>query len=346
MTKIYCDYCNKEFCRDEDKIKKNNFCCLKCYYSWLKINPRKFPPTNGKLNPRYRHDVNHTINCVWCKKDFEAGGYGARKGIVKFCSIECRQAWYANVWSQEEEWKQNRREWAIYQLEKGSISKTQSAPQVLINNLLDIKSIGYQNEKSYSICTVDNYLEKYNLIIEVMGTYFHCDIRKYDIIPYEKQVNRIRMDKIKHSYILNNHGVEILYLWEFDIMNNLLLCEKLIDLYINNGGKIKNYHSINYYLDENKKLVLSKNILIPYMDWEIEKINKRVKIETKQKMSKKQVDKWTIFNCENCNKEKQQLTCHYNKSEHHFCSPECSIEFRKNNDWHKRTPLLANNIIE
>jgi hypothetical protein len=299
----------------------------------------------GPLNPRYLHNVDHTVNCEWCKRNFEVGGYKARLGTARFCSNECRRAWYATVWSQTDEWKQNRREYAIYQRENGTMSKTESAPQILINNLLDEIKINYKNEKSYDICSVDNYLIDYNLIIEVMGTYFHCDIRKYNKIPYENQVNRIRMDKIKHSYIKNNIDIEILYLWEYDINNNLLLCKKLIKEYIDNNGILKNYHSINYSIVDNE-LILNNYIIIPYMDWDINEINKIVDIQVKEKMSHKQPEKWITFNCENCNKEKEELICHYNNANHHFCSQECSQKYRKENDWHKEAPLPISSMIE
>jgi hypothetical protein len=45
----------------------------------------------------------------------------------------------------------------------------------------------YLNEKQFQYFAVDNYLEEYNLIIEVMGTYWHCDNRFYPTVNYEMQ---------------------------------------------------------------------------------------------------------------------------------------------------------------
>jgi hypothetical protein len=317
-----CPICGKKF--ETARKRESTYCSLACQIEWQ----RRFPRV-GKEHPCYDHSVNHTIICEWCGTEFETGAYQVKHG-KKFCSNDCRRTWYAKVWSQTEEWRQNRRDWAISELENGNASQTQSAPQIIINNLLDIKNIEYQNEKSYKSCAVDNYLIEKNLIIEVMGTYFHCDIRKYNIISYANQVTRIRMDKIKHSYISNNFDIEILYLWEKDINNNLLLCEKLIDKYIMCNGKLKNYHSINYFIEKDK-LLLSKNIILPYMDWEISEINKIVNIETKMKLSHKQEDKWTLFNCDNCGKQKEELISHYNKKKNHFCNQNCFIEYRRNN---------------
>lgn len=52
-------------------------------------------------------------------------------------------------------------------------------------------------------------------------------------------------DKAKHTYILNNHNIEILYLWENDIYNNLDMCNLLLHEYIRSDGKLNNYHSFN-----------------------------------------------------------------------------------------------------
>ena len=54
------------------------------------------------------------------------------------------------------------------------------------------------------------------------------------------------------------------------------------------------------------------------MDWDIEELNKIISIETKEKRSHKQQDKWTKFNCENCGKEKEELTSHYIKKKDTF----------------------------
>jgi len=337
---LICDNCKKEFERKKSDNNKNHFCSLKCYRDWLKINYRQFPSTSGSCNPRYLHDIDHNIVCEWCKKQFVANAWKIKNG-VRFCSNKCRRDWYSKVWSQTEEWSNNRREWAVSMLENGSISRTLSAPQVIVNNLLNELDIPYDNEKSYNTCVVDNYLKDNNLIIEVMGEYFHCDIRKYKIIPYKNQVNRIRMDKIKHSLLSNNYKIEVLYLWERDIYDNLEMCKHLIIEYINKNGILENYHSINYNL-LNNNLFLNNSIIIPYMNWDIVDLNKVIKYSTKEKMSKKQIDKWIKFSCESCGIEKEELITHYNKKEHHFCSQECSKIFRKENDWHRRLPPSTN----
>jgi len=119
-----------------------------------------------------------------------------------------------------------------------------------------------------------------------------------------------------------------LYLWEEDILNNIDLCEKLILLYINKKGLLDNYHSFNYYLD-NEDLFLKKFLIKPYMDWSSKNLNKIINIKLKEKISKKQKDKWITFNCENCGKSTEQLISRYNKNNHHFCGCDCMHEYKK-----------------
>jgi very-short-patch-repair endonuclease len=247
---------------------------------------------------------------------------------ARFCSDKCRREWYSNVWSQTDEWKEKSAIRATRMLEDDLFNKRITGIQKIINSLLNDLNIYNKTEKAFGKFTVDNYLLDSGLMIENMGTFYHCDHRVYSQIIYERHVNRIRMDKSKHSFLKNKYNVEVLYLWEEEINNNILLCKQLIKLYIKNQGKLNNYHSFNYSLDNNI-IKLNKNILLPYMDWDIKDLNQIIDISTKQKMSRKQLDKWITFNCELCGKEKEELLSHYNRHNHHFCSRECSSLFRK-----------------
>jgi hypothetical protein len=224
-------------------------------------------------------------------------------------------------------------------LENGLISKTNSELQQKVNYMLDNLNVKFISEKSFTFFTVDNYLVDYKLIIENMGTYWHCDHRKYEKIIYENHVDRIKRDKSKHSYLKNNEDIEILYLWEEDVNNNIELCKRLIELYLKNNGVLDTYHSFNYILKND--ILLPKDIIIyPYMDWEIFELNKIIDITIKEKRSRKQIDKWTIFSCDYCGEEKEQLASRYNKSNNHFCSYNCHNLFSKKNN-----KILPQNLL-
>jgi len=262
------------------------------------------------------------------------GAYQVKKGR-RFCSIDCRREWYSNVWSKSEEWSEKSSKRAIKILENNPYNICSNI-QIKINNLLSKLGILYKNEKGYKYYSIDNYLCDYNLDIENMGTYWHCDHRKYPIILYESQIDRIKRDKAKECFINSQYNTKILYLWETDITENIYLCELLINDYINNNGLLSNYHSFNYHI-ENDILLLNEIIEHPYMEWDIEKLNDVIDIKTKEKLSKKDLDKWTIFECDYCGAEKEELTTHYNKSKKHFCSLKCFNDFKKYNNLLKKS---------
>ena len=56
---------------------------------------------------------------------------------------------------------------------------------------------------------------------------------------------------------------------EYDILNNIDVCEKLIALYIETNGILENYHSFNYYLNEKRELCLRSTLVIPYQDMDV-----------------------------------------------------------------------------
>lgn len=137
-----------------------------------------------------------------------------------------------------------------------------SKPQAIINDVLNDLNINQVREKIFDYYAVDSYLPDYNLIIEVNGDYWHysplLDKKRKESKFGTRSVGR---DKSKHTYIKNKYGIEILYLWETDILNNLELCKKLILEYIEKNGKLKNYHSFNYVLNSQNQLEETSSLI-------------------------------------------------------------------------------------
>lgn len=312
-----CEYCGNDYEVSLSQFKHNGsrFCSKKCRNKWESKNKR------GKNH----HNFNSVLkDCDNCGNKFYVKNYKIENQDNFFCCIECRQEWYANVWSQQDEWKEESRKRAVRIL-KNNKGTVDTSPQVKVNNLLDKLNIAYKNEYNCIYYSIDNYLTKYDLMIEVMGTYWHSDPRFYNELNYEMQVKRINRDKAKNTYLVNVLNNKILYLWEYDIENNIMLIEKLIKLFIKLHGKLPNFHSFNYELVDNK-LILNKSMIIPYMEYE--KCNLNIKYLTEPK-SRKQKDKWITFNCDYCGKEKEQLISHYNKNKTHCCSRSCSAKLNK-----------------
>ena len=248
-----CEICEKEFeCR---KLSTQRFCSNKCNSEWQKT-------IVGELNPQFK---SIKMPCTYCGKEIYVKPFKLEIQEHFFCDEKCRKDWYANVYSQTDEWREKKRIDAVKILESGVISKTNSKPQQLVDTILDKNNIKYEREKGIKYYCIDNFLEN-NLMIEVQGDYWHCNPIKFHDKINKTQYERIPKDKRKHTYVKNKYGIEILYLWESDIYNNLKKCEKLILEYIKRNGKLENYHSFNYCLDSDEKLKLCDDIIIPYQN--------------------------------------------------------------------------------
>lgn len=143
--------------------------------------------------------------------------------------------------------------------------RTMTRPQIIANQILDSLGVSYRNEEPFTYYSVDNYLPEYNLIIEVMGDYWHSSPLKYDDKINEKQKHIISRDKAKRTYIKNSYGISILYLWEYDLINRPDVCERLIKIYIESRGVLDNYNSFNYNLSDSL-IFLNENIIKPFQE--------------------------------------------------------------------------------
>jgi len=315
-----CPICGTSF--ETTKNKNKTYCSLSCQIEWQRQNPR-----TGKNHPCYIPELHHSILCGWCDKPFDALSIEIKNG-KRFCSNRCRQDWYSQVWSQTKEWSDKSKIRATRILTEGLVAKSDTRIQRVVNEILDSLFIEYSAEKGFVYFAADNYLIQSGLVIENMGTYWHCDHRKYTEIIYERHVNRIKQDKAKHSYFKNNYNIDILYLWESEIMDNPQLCKLLILKYIETNGNLIDYHSFNYSIKDSE-IILNNDIQLPHMNQPIEYINAITSIKTGEKRSMKQPEKWTTYNCECCGKEKEQLTSHYIKAKNHACSYDCAHKLRR-----------------
>ena len=245
-----CEICDELF--EVSKLSEQRFCSEECQHVWQTKNV-------GELNPRFESVL---TPCSYCGQPHYVKPYKFKEQEHFFCSKECRQKWYAEIYSQTDEWREKSRKRILEQLRSGVMS-LDSKPQLIVNDILDELHISYNREADFEFFSVDNYLTDYNLIIEVQGDYWHTNPLKFTSNITNSQYNRIGRDKAKHSYIKNQHGIECLYLWETDILNNKELCVMLINKYIENKGILNNYNSFNYSINDGE-LMLNKNIITPY----------------------------------------------------------------------------------
>ena len=249
-----CLICHSKF--NVSKKSTQLLCSVECQKIWQTQQV-------GELNPRF---LSIKSNCENCGKEIYVKKYRIDDGTHKFCSTKCRQEWYSQVWSQDENWKNSSRQRILKSYEQGVFSHTDTKPQRIINELLDELNISFINEYNCKYYSIDNFLNNNNLMVEIMGDYWHGNPNKYDVKSLtDVQRKRIGKDKAKHTYIRNHYNIQILYLWEEDIYKHIDLCKNLILLYIEKNGQLDNYHSFNYYM-ENDVLKLNDCLIFSHFD--------------------------------------------------------------------------------
>ena len=252
-----CGICGKEF--EVTRASTQRFCSRQCQGKWqsTQIN---------ELNPRSRKKK---ISCDYCGKDFLVKNYKIGTFNNLFCSNACRRRWFAEIFTQDEKYKEQSRIRGAYIMSMRATiddcDKINSKPQLIANSLLDALSIEYEREKQFTYYSADNYLPYFNLIIEIQGDYWHCNPIKYTDKISGIQADNIRSDKAKHTYLKNKYGIDVLYLWESDLYKKSDLCKALIKLYVDNNGILPNYNSFNYQLIDDKA-VLSEDLIVPYQE--------------------------------------------------------------------------------
>lgn len=248
----YCKNQYNEIHAPEYEYKCDN--CGKTYFSKKKYGELNFCSKECYSEYDHANRFKPIIQCEICGKDM------IRKyPKQRFCSMECQSKWQS-----------------LYR-ENTAYPRKQTTIELEIANILSKNNILFEENKKFSWYEIDLFLTKYNIGIEIMGRYWHGDTRDYSFIN-KIQLENIRRDKRKRTYIFNKYNFKILYLWEKDIRENPELCEKLIKLYIKNNGILNNYNSFNYYINQGE-IKEKDNIEKSFMEWE----DKDLKAITKDK---------------------------------------------------------------
>ena len=262
--KVYCRECGEELVVRPSQYKKQKYFHCERH---IKHKP------SGKNSPFYKQIE---IQCTNCGDLYFVIPYDYNK-INKFgdnhnfccqqCYWEYRSKYYVDDKhpmfgiSQSQENKDKQSERVAKMIASGAMPQTLTKPHRKINSLLESHKICFENEHLAKYHSIDIFLSEYNLMIEIMGNYWHAHPLKYNINQLTKQQRKsIKQDKSKHTYVKKYDNVEILYLWEKDINENIDLCWLLIKKYMENDGILNNYHSFNYHLDQN--ILMLNDILV------------------------------------------------------------------------------------
>lgn len=273
-----CTQCDKKINMPLSVYKRteHHFCNKECYWTYKRKKTLK-----GEKSSYYKRIE---TKCTNCQKKIKIipynynllNAYGDNHNFYsQKCYWEFRKKYYIKDKSPvykrivTTEQKQIMRKNMIKNLQNSERLNTKI--QLKVNDILNKNNIQYDREYQISFYSVDNYLKEFNLIIEVMGDYWHSspiiygkDKRYLNQIQYKGIIH----DKQKETYIYNHCGIHILYLWEKDINQFPDKCEALILQYINSNGQLENYHSFNYVYD-NSALYLKSQLIIPYQNQNI-----------------------------------------------------------------------------
>jgi len=210
----YCKNCNKEILSLDCvmKNKKNIFCSRECRNEY----DSKIFKGNG--NPNYKNgDIE--IKCLYCGKSFERPY--AQKDRAKYCSKECKNKHWSEVLSKTPENQERLRQQGINAMKK-SKNKFTKPEKVVYEYLQDNNIICIPQYPMYNRFVVDFYIPSLDIVIEVLGDYWHGNPLKY---PKEKlterQLKHQQKDKIKMEYLTNNNH-KVYMIWENDIYKDIV----------------------------------------------------------------------------------------------------------------------------
>jgi hypothetical protein len=248
-----------KFANDNNLFKNEDF--LKQTRIATGINNfKKIPDQSGANSPRW---VNrHEINCADCGSVIIRTENKLSRSENHFCNYECMGNWmsinllgennpnYENGDTWTEEMRQQSALRSVQRLLNSDFKFTKTKPETLVDDMLEKLNIISIPEYDCKYYLIDRYLPEYNLMIEIQGNFYHCNPTMS--LKNSRSNKILRKDTAKNTYLKKYNNVNVLYLWEKDIINEPELCEKLIDLYVLKNGKLKNYHSFNYEVTNNE----------------------------------------------------------------------------------------------
>jgi G:T-mismatch repair DNA endonuclease (very short patch repair protein) len=199
---------------------------------WVKRYGLEKPGVPYTRRKNFRPSV--TKNCLYCGAEMKVKASVNEEGNGKFCSRSCSAKYnmeHADLknklseghrrFFETEEGKLKRIEMGI----KGCLAAREGHETYIektIREVLDRIGVVYESQKPMYYWVCDFYLPDYDLVIEVMGDYWHCNPSIYKE-PDQIQRRNIRRDKGKRAY-LQKCGHRYLELWESDINNQIPLC--------------------------------------------------------------------------------------------------------------------------
>lgn len=226
-----CDNCGKIVELFESKYEqikngnqKNCFCSKECKAEWDSFH------FIGEGNANYQGgDIEKT--CEYCGKKYYVQKH--RDGRTRFCSRDCVNAWQKDVLAFDKDWLDFRRNVGIKTMQQQKNRYTK--PELITREYLDEHNILYYHQhKMHDMFVVDFYLYELDIVIEVLGDYWHGNPKFYgeseDKIPLKDwQITTRQKDQRKYNHLINE-GHKVFMLWEDDIYKNINECMRLLNI--------------------------------------------------------------------------------------------------------------------
>jgi very-short-patch-repair endonuclease len=182
-----CKYCGNDFDSNRQSAK---YCSEICYQNYRDIN-------------------NVIVKCNHCKSDFKVRKSRFEKGLVKYCSLKCR--------NNSEDWIKSNRIKNLNQLNKIGLNRLELAGRKLLQEM------GIDFLEQQLVCekyVVDVLIPSKNIVIQWDGDYWHGHPKNLKSgIPNQLQRANIEKDIRVNKSLLNN-GYKVLRFWQNDVDNN------------------------------------------------------------------------------------------------------------------------------
>lgn len=118
-------------------------------------------------------------------------------------------------------------------LKVGNEIKGPTSIEKMVMKILNEADIAYLYSQQLKNFRPDFLIEGTNKVIEVNGDYFHCNPMLYPNGPKDaNQIRHIVQDYYKKCFYISNN-YDVLYVWEYDLVNNFENIKKKIKKFIN-----------------------------------------------------------------------------------------------------------------
>lgn len=125
--------------------------------------------------------------------------------------------------------KEKIRQNTLQMIKDGKYKQTQTKPHIAVKNILQELCLEFEEEKIISCWSFDFYIN--GVVIEVQGDYFHSNPKIYPSGPITKTQRLNWYRDIKKREFCQQNNIDVLELWECDILTNpenvkeIILCK-------------------------------------------------------------------------------------------------------------------------